>query len=93
MTTYTYTIYDADSDHHAAPGGAWPAHDGLTIRARSVESAVRRIRAIMRREGCSCGQYTSADTLVAYLWDENDVIVASPVETRFSSRPPEDDET
>ena len=79
METYAYTIFDGDPSRSGPC--AWPSHEDVEIRGRSLVAIVARITREMRREGRACGAYTAGDRLWARVWDDAGIIVASPMVT------------
>lgn len=79
MQTYTYTIYDGDPSRSGPC--AWPSHQLVEMRGRSLAAIKARVAQEMTQEGRACGAYASGDRLWANIWDEAGVLVASPTVT------------
>jgi hypothetical protein len=78
MTTYTYTIFDADPQ--SSSGTAWPDHTDIELEADDDSTAADAVRDAMEIEaaGLSSDDYAVGDTLHAIVWDADGVVVATP---------------
>lgn len=79
MTTYTYTIFDANPN--SSSGTAWPSHEDLEIEADSDADVIDAVRDVMSVEAAGLNEadgYDVGQKLYAIVWDADTIIVGEP---------------
>lgn len=74
MSTYTYTIFDANPNQ--AGGGMWPSHTDVETEADDADEALEEALSQAEIHGDTCGEYATGDTLWVLVWDEDGCLVA-----------------